>query len=382
MILNKTFKKIMFVSGTRADYGKIKSLMSKIQHNEQFELLVFVTGMHLLSKYGLTYTEIEKDGFNNLYTYINQNANSRMDIALSNTILGMSNYVQENKPDLIIIHGDRIEALAGAIVGALNNIRVAHIEGGEISGTIDESIRHAITKFSHYHFVSNKSAKKRIIQLGENESDIYVIGSPDIDIMFSKNLPSIQQAKERYGIEFHEYGIVLYHPVTTENEKINEKAEIFVEGLIKSKKNFVVIAPNNDHGSEYIERAYERLSSFNQFRIFPSIRFEYFLTLLKHADFIIGNSSSGIREAHIYKIPAINVGTRQNGRVEKELKDEVININEDVSEILKAISQCKNKIINGSEIFGTGDSAEQFMRIITTEDFWIKSYQKKFYDLN
>ena len=160
-------KKILFITGTRADYGKIKMLMKKVDKNNKFKLYIFATGMHTLSKYGSTWQEITRDGFSNIYQFVNQQNDTKMDITLSNTILGLSNYVNELKPDMIIVHGDRLEALAGAIVGAFNNIRVAHIEGGEVSGTIDESIRHSITKFSHIHLVSNEEARKRIIQLGE-----------------------------------------------------------------------------------------------------------------------------------------------------------------------------------------------------------------------
>lgn len=382
MILNNNRKKIMFVSGTRADYGKIKSLMTKIKTANDFELLIFVTGMHMLAKYGLTYTEIEKDGFERLYKYINQNSNSKMDIALSNTILGMSNYVQENKPDLIVIHGDRIEALAGAIVGALNNIRVAHIEGGELSGTIDESIRHAITKFSHYHFVSNSDAKKRVIQLGEKETDIFVIGSPDIDIMFSDNLPTLNEVQNRYEIKYENYGIALYHPVTTEIQTIERNINEFTKGLLESKRNFVIISPNNDHGSNLIEHAYEQIRNNTKFRIFPSLRFEYFLTLLKNADFIIGNSSSGIREAHIYGIPAINVGSRQNGRVEKDIREHIIDVSEKSFDIINAIKMTDRLKIEAKEYFGNGKSAEKFLEIISSVKFWSIEFQKKFYDLN
>ena len=380
--MSNSNKKILFISGTRADYGKIKSLMTNIKSSPNYELLIFVTGMHTLSKYGLTFTEIEKDGFDNIYTYINQNSNTRMDIALSNTILGLSNYVQENKPDLIVIHGDRIEALAGAIVGALNNIRVAHIEGGELSGTIDESIRHAITKFSHYHFVSNKAAEKRIVQLGEDQSNIYVIGSPDIDIMFSNKLPSLIEAKSRYDIDFESYSIVLYHPVTTELDDLKNKAQSFVDGLIATRRNYIVISPNNDHGSELIDAAYNNLSENSRFKLFPSVRFEYFLTLLKHSDFIIGNSSSGVREAHIYKVPAINVGSRQNGRVEESLKSDIINVDENVSEIIEAVGHIDTININSPSVFGNGNSADKFMQAIDSKDFWDKPYQKKFYDIN
>lgn len=229
-------KKILFLTGTRADYGKIKSLMSKVHEDDNFELYIFVTGMHMLSRYGSTWREIEKDGFKNVYHFINQTQNTSMDIALSNTIAGLSNYIAEINPHLIVVHGDRLEALAGAIVGAFNNILVAHIEGGEVSGTIDESIRHAITKFAHIHLVSNEESRKRIIQLGENEAHVFVVGSPDIDIMYSNKLPSITNVKKRYEIYFDKYAILMYHPVTTEIGKLRNNINELLDGVIQSKK--------------------------------------------------------------------------------------------------------------------------------------------------
>ena len=215
-------KKILFLTGTRADYGKLKSLMKRVETDSNFELHVFVTGMHMLSKYGSTYHEVEKDGFKNIYKYINQKSSShdQMDISLSNTITGLSNYCDEVKPDLIVVHGDRLEALAGAIVGAFNNIKVMHIEGGEVSGTIDESIRHAITKMAHFHLVANDEAKKRILQLGEKEESVFVFGSPDLDIMYSDTLPNMDEVKDKYEIPFETFSILMYHPVTTEVDQL------------------------------------------------------------------------------------------------------------------------------------------------------------------
>ena len=287
-------KKIVFLTGTRADYGKLKSLMKKVEESEDFELHVFVTGMHMLKKYGSTYHEVEKDGFKNIYKYINQKSSSshQMDMALSNTIVGLSNYCDEINPDMIVVHGDRLEALAGAIVGAFNNIKVMHREGGEVTGTIDESIRHSITKMSHFHLVANEEAKKRIIQLGEKEESIFVFGSPDIDIMYSSLLPSIEEVKEKYEIKFENYSILMYHPVTTEVDKLEANIKQVVDAVINSGKNYVVIYPNNDSGSDVILKEYERFRKNDRFEIYPSMRFEYFLTLLKECEFIIGNSSS------------------------------------------------------------------------------------------
>ena len=274
-------KKIVFLTGTRADYGKIKSLMKKVEENPLYDLLIFITGMHMLSRYGSTYQEVEKDGFKRIYKYINQTVNQSMDITLSNTILGFSNYVMETKPDLIVVHGDRVEALAGAIVGGLNNIKVAHIEGGEVSGTIDESIRHAITKFAHIHLVANEEAKVRVLQLGEEEESVHVIGSPDIDIMFSQNLPTLSQVKERYSIDFSDFAILMYHPVTTQVSMLKEHVKNVVDSVILSEKNYVVIYPNNDEGTQIILDEYKRFEGNPKFKVFPSIRFENFLTLIK-----------------------------------------------------------------------------------------------------
>lgn len=372
-------KRILFLTGTRADYGKIKSLMQQVKSHKNFELNIFVTGMHMLSKYGLTWTEIAKDGFNNVYQYINQQNGSPMDIILSNTILGLSNYIQEKKPDLIIVHGDRLEALAGAVVGAFNNIKVAHIEGGEVSGTIDESIRHAITKFSHIHLVSNEEAKKRVIQLGEREESIFIIGSPDIDIMMSDKLPSIEQVKERYDIDFDNYSIVMYHPVTTEIDKLHKHVKELVNSLIISNKNYVVIYPNNDEGSSLILNEYRSLESHPNFKVFPSLRFEYFLTLLNNSEFIIGNSSAGVREAEIYGVPSIDIGNRQKNRYDKTSTN-IIHVNNEQSEILEAINKIKEKHVIPIMTFGDGESDKKFIEILENNKIWDLNIQKNFND--
>ncbi|RKL68054.1 UDP-N-acetylglucosamine 2-epimerase (hydrolyzing) [Salipaludibacillus neizhouensis] len=375
-------RKILFLTGTRADYGKIKSLMKKVDNHPMFDLHVFVTGMHMLSKYGSTYSEIEKDGFINVHKYINQSSNSSMDIAFSNTILGLSNFVAELKPDLIVIHGDRLEALAGAIVGAFNNIKVAHIEGGEISGTIDESIRHAVTKFAHIHFVANMDAKKRVLQLGEKQESIYEIGSPDIDIMYSNRLPNIYEAKQRYDIVYDDYSIVMYHPVTTEVDNLNRNIKNLVSALIKSNKKYIVIYPNNDEGTDVILDEYKKLHDNPNFKIYPSIRFEYFLTLLRNSKFIIGNSSVGIREAGVYGVPTIDIGNRQQGRYNIIEESNIIHVDEDMQEIENAIHHACTLQVLPKSVFGDGSSDEKFIKVLENKKIWEKNYQKRFIDIN
>ena len=178
-------KKIIFITGTRADFGKLKSLIDISIKSKNFKVYIFCTGMHLQKKYGQTVDEIKKNGYENIFEFINYSSETTMDQTLAKTVLGLSDFIKNTHPDLIVVHGDRLEALAGAIVGSFNNILVSHIEGGEVSGTIDDSIRHAVTKLSHIHFVSNEEAKNRVIQLGEKRESIKVIGSPDIDILKS-----------------------------------------------------------------------------------------------------------------------------------------------------------------------------------------------------
>ena len=373
-------KKIVFLTGTRADFGKIKSLLQILQNHEHFDPHIFATGMHMIEKYGNTVIEIQKCGFKNIYQFINHTTESSMDLTLAKTVEGFSSYINRIKPDLIVVHGDRVEALAGALVGSLNNIRVAHIEGGEISGTIDELIRHSTSKMSHIHYVSNDLAKKRLIQMGELEESIFVIGSPDVDIMFSETLPTLEVAKEYYEIEFNDYALAMFHPVTTEIDKLEDYAANFVDALLKDDTNYVVIYPNNDLGSETIFKAYERLKDNKRFRIFPSLRFEYFLTLLKNSLFMIGNSSAGIRETPYYGIPAINIGTRQQNRAHH---DSIIHTDYKVNDILNGINIAQQSEPIKEDIgFGTGNSAKLFLDSLNNPELWQLSNQKQFLDIN
>lgn len=377
MTIEKKIRRVVFLTGTRADFGKLKSLMKKIEDDPMFENQIFITGMHMLAKYGSTADEVKKSGFQNIYKFINQNVSDNMDHILAKTVLGLSDYVKEISPDLIIVHGDRVEALAGAIVGALNNILVAHIEGGEISGTIDELIRHSISKLSHVHFVSNEIAKNRLIQLGEDLNNVHIIGSPDIDIMNSKSLPNLEVVKSYYNFNFKSHSILLFHSVTTDLENLRRHVRLLVDQVISSKLNYIVIYPNNDPGTEIILQEYERFDGMGNIKIYPSMRFEYFLTLLKNAEFIIGNSSAGIREAPHFGVPSINLGTRQMNRVICDLVDNV-EFNGDA--IKAAISNARNCNKTPLFLFGNGNSSEKFYEVIKSPEFWDASAQKYFID--
>ncbi len=376
-------KRIVFLTGTRADFGKLKSLISISQESDKFEVHIFATGMHMNSKYGKTVDEIFKYGFKNVYQFINHDTVEHMDRTLAKTIDGFSHFIAELKPDLIVVHGDRVEALAGAIVGSLNNILVSHIEGGEISGTIDELIRHAVSKMSHIHFVANTEAERRLIQLGEKEDSVFVIGSPDLDLMNPNGLPCIEMVKEYYSIDFDKYSIAMFHPVTTEYKNIQRYAQNFVEALVASKKNYIVIYPNNDMGSIEILNEFKSLEKNEKFKIFPSLRFEYFLALLKDTDFIIGNSSAGIREAPYYNVPTVDIGSRQSNRVKLA---SIIHSVYETSAILHSIEQVTQLVITDDEeskvYFGDGRSDELFIELINSEKIWNIDHQKQFQEIN
>lgn len=374
-------KKIMFITGTRADYGKLKNLMKAVEADSRFENYIFVCGMHLLPQYGNTYNGIINEGYKNVHIARGINYTSEMSINLGNTITYLYGYVHDIKPDMIVVHGDRIDALAGAIVGALNNIWVSHIEGGEVSGTIDESIRHAVSKFAHFHFVANNEAAKRLIQLGENVENIFVIGSPDIDVMLSNNLPDFAEVKRWYELRFDKYAIVLYHPVTTEVGTLAVKVNALMEALQSTGKKYVMIYPNNDTGAEVIISKIEQVRGTKNFEVYKTLKFEYFLTLLKHADFIIGNSSAGIREACVYGVPAIDIGTRQAGRYDGNVLKNIRHCGESREEILEAIHNISNeKCQSPSSVFGKGNSTELFMQVIGKAELWDREIQKHFID--
>ena len=372
-------KKIVIVTATRADYGKLKSIIINTQLNSNFEVRVFVTGMHNLPLYGRTSDELKKDKIKNMFFYKNQTTKSSMNEVFLKTIQGFSNFVETHKPDLVIVHGDRLEALACSICSLLQNIKVAHIEGGEVSGTLDEILRHSISKLAHVHFVTNSKAKKRLTQMGENKRNIFITGSPDIDIILKKKLPSLEEVKKRYQIKYEDYAVAILHSVVTNTKYLKKEVKIFFNSLVKSNKNYIVIYPNNDLGSDIILKQIMTLQKNKKFRIFPSVRFECFLTLLKNSKFIIGNSSCGIIEAPYYKIPTINVGNRQHNRIKK--KDTIFNTSFNSKEILKMIKKIENIKNKKDNFFGKGNANNLILKLMMSPKFWKTSIQKSFVDI-
>lgn len=367
-------KKILFVTGTRADFGKLEPLAEAAQ-KAGFLVSFFITGMHMMRKYGETRCEVRKFKGADFFEFVNQREGDALDFILSKTILGFSDFVHENRPDLVVIHGDRVEALAASIVCGMRYILSAHIEGGEVSGTIDESIRHCNTKLCATHFVSSELAKKRVMALGEPSSRVYVIGSPELDAHALPSGVSLSEVKRHYDIQFEKYGIVTFHPVTSEVDSIELQAKSLFSALKHSGKCFVVIMPNNDPGSEYIFREISELPSC-RFRSIPSMRFNYFSELMKGASVIIGNSSAGVREAPFLGVPSLDIGTRQMNRA---LSSSVSNLSAfDVPGILHWIEQSWDLRWPSCDAFGGGLASEAFSKVLLDESFWCVDMQKRF----
>jgi len=369
-------RRILFLTGTRADFGKLKPLIQGTSADPELDYLVVATGMHLEDRYGRTEIEIMNAGFKNVVSFSNAGAESAMDLALARTISGLSPIVKSYRPDLLVVHGDRGESLAGAITGVLSNVLVAHIEGGEFSGTVDELMRHSITKLSHIHYVANEAARDVVLQLGENPQSIWMIGSPEVDLMLSSDLPSLSSVKTYYDITFDDLALLVFHPVTTEPHQTLAHFRAVTDAVRRSGLNYVALYPNNDHGSATIIEELLRLSKAPNIRLIPSMRFEAFQTLLKHALFIVGNSSSGVREAAVHGTPAVNVGSRQARRNSNPM---IIDVGTDADEILHAIKQAQTMQRAPSMMFGDGRSAHRFIESLHSDQLWSTPLQKVFH---
>ena len=369
-----TGKKLLFVTGTRADFGKLEPL-AKAAQLAGFEITFFITGMHMMQRYGETRLEVKRFAGAEFIEFVNQREGDALDFILAKTILGFSDFVHERRPDLVVIHGDRVEAMAASIVCAMRYIRSAHIEGGEVSGTIDESIRHCNTKLCATHFVSSEDAKARVLSLGEAPERVFNIGSPELDTHAQPSGVSIEEVKARYAIPFNDYGIVIFHPVTSEVDSMGAQAASLFGCLVQSGKHFVVIAPNNDPGTDDIFAVIEALPK-DRFRLIPSMRFNYFSELMKNAAVMVGNSSAGVREAPFLGLPSLDVGSRQNNRAQA---DSIICASAfDQRAITDFVQSHWSHQPPPNDDFGNGQSAAQFVAVLQTPDYWLQEQQKSF----
>lgn len=368
---------LLFVTGTRADFGKLEPL-AVAARDAGFAVSFFVTGMHMMARYGRTKLEVQRLQDVAVHEFLNQRPGDPQDMVLAKTVIGFSDFVTETRPDLIITHGDRVEALACTLVAATNYIRSGHVEGGEVSGTIDEIFRHCNTKLASAHFVSSDAAARRVMALGEPSASVHVIGSPELDFHSKPSGVTMADVRARYGIGFDDYGICVFHPVTSEQATMGAQARALYGALEASGRNFVLIAPNNDPGSDDIFAVINALPK-DRFRLIPSMRFAHFSELMKNAACMVGNSSAGVREAPFLGVPSLDIGTRQHNRA--DAPSICFADAGEADKIAAFLAEDWGKTYPRHEGFGSGSAAERFVAVLKDQAFWGRGLQKEFQDL-
>tara|TARA_B100001059_G_scaffold95104_1_gene94336 strand:+ start:26768 stop:27886 length:1119 start_codon:yes stop_codon:yes gene_type:complete len=366
--------KVFIITERRADYSRFKPIISLIQKDKDLDYILTVTGAHLKKEMGYTKNEILRDGFKihyeiDMFTK-NLDSTAEMVRSFARVAEKVTYCLEDCNPHVILAGFDIGANLAVSIAGAHMNIPVAHIQGGEVTGTIDESIRHAMSKFSHYHFTSNDDALERLVKMGEVKSRIFNVGCPSIDAI----LNTIDNPKilEKYNLKENQYFILLQHPVTSEKDQSRNQIQITLSALKKINKKILIILPNNDAGFSNIIR--ELKNSNIQF--VESLGISDYINLLKRSLGLVGNSSSGIHETSTFNIPTVNIGTRQNGRLRPK---NVFDVDHDEKQIIDAMNKAlefKKNNIKVNNPYGDGNSAHRILSILKKIDLSNKIIQK------
>lgn len=377
-MLNK--KKIIFVIFSRANYNSIKSVILETKKNKKyFEYSVIVGASAIGKKFGNVVDLIRKDGIKVDHEINNIVESQELGSMVKTTALGMlelTEIFKHKKPNIVFTVGDRFETMATAITASYMNIPLAHTMGGEVTGTIDESIRHSITKLAHLHFVSNKDSLKRVLKLGENKNSVFNVGCPRNDllkiILKKSKANSILSRINRFGVgdidiikNNEKFLILLQHPVTTEYSSSNIQMKKTLSAIQKFNLKKIILWPNADAGYDKISQEIRKLREKNElknYRVIKNLPIEDYAILLDKASCIVGNSSSAIRDGSFIGTPAVNIGTRQNSRLHGP---NVVNVNYDIKEIYSSIKlQIKKKKFKSSSIYGNGNASKKIINIL------------------
>jgi len=366
----KNKKHLLFITGSRGEWGYIRPILRLVEHHENFEYSLCVTNMHLLPSHGLPVKEIESDGFRidyRIHMAIDGHTHHSMLKSLGVFLSSLADILSSNKFDWIILAGDRGEQLMGAVSGAFCYIPVAHIQAGELSGNIDGMTRHAIGKFAHLHLAANCDAEQRLLKLGEESFRVHNVGAPQLDELAQGMVTSIDKVEENLSVSLQEPFILLVqHAATEEAHYAGKQISVTVNALKNFKINKIVILPNNDAGSLLIRNKIEELKT-SDFYCFANLSRSDYLSLLKNCQAIVGNSSSGLLEAPTYKTPAVNIGRRQNCRVSGM---NVIHCPFETEKVIEAIQlaispqfkqKCFDECVNP---YGDGRSSERILNLI------------------
>lgn len=369
-----TMKKIAVFTGTRAEYGLFYWLLKDIEQDPDLELQLIVSGSHLSQQFGYTKKQILADGF-----YIN--AEVEMLISSDTSVgtvksigvglIGYADALKRLAPDFLLILGDRYEALAIAQCAMLMKVPIVHLHGGEkTEGAYDDAIRHAITKLSHYHFTATEEYRKRVLQLGEEPSRVFNVGAIGLDHLKRSQLLSLSELGESLGFQLTKpYFVVTYHPVTLANETAKQAVQELLNALERFPLHQVLLTyPNADDGGQVIINLLREFASDNTDRVYltESLGQIRYLSAVKYADAVIGNSSSGIIEVPSFNVPTINIGARQKGRIAAQ---SVVNCESDESSIFSAIELVQSEVFRANKAryqnpYGTGDVSQKILQTL------------------
>lgn len=378
-------KKISVVTGTRAEYGLLYPVIKAIEVHPDLKLSLVVTGMHLSHEFGYTVNEIEKDGFaidERVDMLLSSDTPDAMATSIGLGIIGMTRTWEHLKPDIILVLGDRVEPLAAAISGAYTNIPVAHVHGGDTGkGGLDESARHAITKFAHIHFPATDRSAERIIRMGEDEWRVHTVGSPALDVILNLPLLSSEAIEEKFGLDLSRpLVLALQHPVTTQVKEAAGQMRVTLEAIAEMGYPTILIYPNSDAGGRSMIgeiKKYESHSFINTFKSLP--RSEY-LSLMNVASVMVGNSSSALIDAPSFGLPAVNIGIRQSGR---ERGMNVIDVGHNKRDIMKAMQKALTDQEFSSELstcenpYGDGKAGPRIAEVLSKLRITPQLLQKK-----
>ncbi|OGV38348.1 MAG: UDP-N-acetyl-D-glucosamine 2-epimerase, UDP-hydrolysing [Lentisphaerae bacterium GWF2_45_14] len=384
--MDKVKKRICVITGSRADYGLLCWVMKEIASRADMELVPVAVGAHLEPDWGYTVKHIESDGFTDVVkikTFSGDTSACGIASTTAETVKGLSAFFASTQLDLVVLLGDRYEILAAAMAALIHNIPIAHLGGGEISeGVIDDSIRHALTKLSHLHFVITEKCAERVMAMGEESWRVHVSGSPRLDFMSRIKFSSKDELAQKLGIDFsRKIALVIFHPLTLENKNTEEQTAELIEALKQADCSKIMFYPNIDTNSGTIIKMLEEFAGDkeNNAKIFKPLEMADYLGLLNSIDLMIGNSSAGIVESPSFKLPVVNIGDRQKGR---DCMRNVIHVPNNSTAILKGIMEAlspsfKDSLKDMENIYGDGMASRKIADVISKIDFSKFSLVKK-----
>lgn len=384
-------KRICVVTATRAEYGLLKNVIVRLEQETDIIVNVVVTGTHLSPRFGETYREIEKDGVRICAKIpILEDEDTALGVldTMGNALKGFGGFFQSNPQDMLIILGDRYEIMAVCIAAMMEKIPIAHIHGGEITeGAIDDAIRHSITKMSYLHFASTEEYRKRILQLGEQPDRVFNVGALGVENVLRQPLMSREELEKSIAFVLGEqYGLVTFHPVTLEEQTAIEQLHQLLEAMNELEDyHFIITMSNADEGGIQINEELIKYAHAHEKRIYvtESLGVKRYLTAMKYASFVLGNSSSGIIEAPAMRVPSVNIGDRQKGRMQAE---SILNCEPVCREIVETVRKTQEaefltKVRKQKLPYGEGDTSKKIVDILKTQLQKGFDLKKKFYDV-